>query len=36
VRDTSEPSTPSRGSAVPTTRRPRGEPEGGLEPQPQA
>jgi cell division protease FtsH len=36
VRDSSEPSTPNRGSAVPTTRRPRGEPEGGFEPQPQA
>jgi hypothetical protein len=36
VRDTSEPANTTRGSIVPTTRRPRDEPEGGLEPQPQA
>jgi cell division protease FtsH len=38
VRDSSEPPAPSRGSPVPSAgrHRPRSEPEGGLEPQPQA
>ena len=38
VRDMGDPPTPSRGSPVPSAgrNRPRGEPEGGLEPQPQA
>jgi cell division protease FtsH len=38
VRDTGEPPSPARGSPVPSAgrNRPRGEPEGGLEPQPQA
>ncbi|CAH1650232.1 ATP-dependent zinc metalloprotease FtsH [Hyphomicrobiales bacterium] len=37
TRDSGEPKTPSRSSAVPTTgrNRPRGEPDTGLEPQPQ-
>jgi len=37
VRDTGDPNPPTRGSPVPTAgrNRPRGEPEGGLEPQPQ-
>jgi cell division protease FtsH len=38
VRDTAEPVTPARGSPVPSAGRgrPRGEPDAGLEPQPQA
>ncbi|HEV7874072.1 MAG TPA: ATP-dependent zinc metalloprotease FtsH [Enterovirga sp.] len=38
IRDTGEPPAPARGSPVPSAgrNRPRGEPEGGLEPQPQA
>jgi cell division protease FtsH len=38
VRDSGEPSTPTRGSPVPSAgrSRPRGEPDAGLEPQPQA
>jgi cell division protease FtsH len=38
IRDTGEPPAPARGSPVPSAgrNRPRGEPEGGLVPQPQA
>jgi cell division protease FtsH len=36
VRDTAEPVTPARGSAVPSAGRNRPAPDAGLEPQPQA